>query len=115
MTAFLHGQSKIFFFFPKKDIQRTNILRLSNSKAPITKQYLLTSYKVNDVTERAPRDDTYGTGSQVGFYLHFVTKLMLQSCFPVNNEVQTMFTSISIPDKNIRELRNNVDLNPSSN
>ena len=25
-----------------------------------------------------------------------------------------MFTSISIPDKNIRELRNNVDLNPSS-
>ena len=36
---------------------------------------------------------------------------MLQSCFPVNNEVQTVFTPISIPDKNTRELRNYV--NPS--
>ena len=57
VTAFLHGQSKIFFI-PKKDNQRTNILRLSNSKAPNKdKRYFLTSYNVNDVTERAPRDD----------------------------------------------------------
>ena len=57
MTAFLHGQSKIFSF-PKKDIQRTNILRSSNSKAPSNgKPYLLTSYNVDDITERAPCDD----------------------------------------------------------
>ena len=37
---------------------------------------------------------------------------MLKSCFQVNNEVQTTFTPILIPDKNTRELRNNV--NPTS-
>ena len=43
-----------YSFIPKKDIQRTNTLRLSNSKAPSKgKRYLLTSYNVNDVTERA--------------------------------------------------------------
>ena len=58
MTAFLHGQSKIFFFFFKKNIQRTNILRLSSPKAPSKgKRYSLTSYNVDDITERAPRDD----------------------------------------------------------
>ena len=47
-----------YSFFPKNDIQRTNILRLSNSKTPSKgKRYLLTSYNVNYVTERAPRDD----------------------------------------------------------
>ena len=47
-----------YSFFPKNDIQRTNILRLSNSKTPGKgKCYLLTSYNVNYVTERAPRDD----------------------------------------------------------
>ena len=36
----------------------TNILRLGNPKAPSTvKRYLLTPYNVNDVTERAPRDE----------------------------------------------------------
>ena len=39
----------------------TNILRLSNQKAPSKVKhyilYLLTSYNVNDVTERAPRDE----------------------------------------------------------
>ena len=34
---------------------------------------------------------------------------MLQSSFPVNNEVQTMFTPILIPAKNTCELRNNVN------
>ena len=37
---------------------------------------------------------------------------MLQLRFPVNNEVQTMFPPILVPDKNTRELRNNV--NPTS-
>ena len=37
---------------------------------------------------------------------------MLQSRFQVNNEVQTMLTPILIPDKNTRELINNV--NPTS-
>ena len=47
-----------YSFIPKKDNQRTNILRISNSKAPRKdKRYLLTSHNVNDVTERAPRDD----------------------------------------------------------
>ena len=47
-----------YSFFPKYNIQRTNILRLSNSKTPSKgKRYLLTSYNVNYVTERAPRDD----------------------------------------------------------
>ena len=57
MTAFLHGQSKILFFFQKRYIQRARMLRLSNPKAPSKgKRYLLTSYNVDDVTERAPRD-----------------------------------------------------------
>ena len=34
------------------------MLRLGNPKAPSKgKRYLLTSYNVNDVTERAPRDE----------------------------------------------------------
>ena len=37
---------------------------------------------------------------------------MLQWCFPGNNQVQTTFTPILIPDKNTRELRNIV--NPMS-
>ena len=37
---------------------------------------------------------------------------MLQGCFPRNNKVQTTFTPISMPNKNTRELRNNV--NPTS-
>ena len=47
-----------YYFMPKKDDLRTNTLRLSNLKAPSKgKRYLLTSYNVDDVTERAPRDD----------------------------------------------------------
>ena len=47
-----------YSFFQKTDIQRTNILRQSNSKIPSKgKRYLLTSYNVNDVTKRATRDD----------------------------------------------------------
>ena len=34
---------------------------------------------------------------------------MLQLCFPVNNEVQTIFSPILIPDNNTRELRNHVN------
>ena len=34
---------------------------------------------------------------------------MLQSYFPVNNMVQTMFTPILIPDKHTNELRINVN------
>ena len=37
---------------------------------------------------------------------------MLQGYFPDNTKVQTTFTPILIPDKNTRELRNNV--NPTS-
>ena len=51
-------------------------------------------------------------GAKQDFILHFVTKLMPKSWFPVNYKVQTVFTPISIPDKNTRELRNNV--NPKS-
>ena len=35
---------------------------------------------------------------------------MLHSCFPVNNEVQTLFQRILIPNKNTHMLRNNVNL-----
>ena len=68
-----------FSFFPKKDIQRTKILRLSDSKAPNNvERYLLTSYYVDDVTELAPRDDNgNGTlmaqGAKQDFILHFTT------------------------------------------
>ena len=78
MTTFLHRQSKLFFF-SKKDIQRKNILRLSNSKAPSKgKRYLLTSYNVDDVTERAPCDDNgnvtlMAQGAKQDFILHFAT------------------------------------------
>ena len=89
-----------YSFFPKNDIQRTNILRLSNSKTPSKgERYVLTSYNVNDVTERAPCDDNGNVTlmAQVAkedFNLHFATKLMLQSWFLVNNKVQTTFTPI---------------------
>ena len=78
MTAFLHGQSKIFLF-SKKDIQRTNILCLSNSKAPSKgKRYLLTSYNVDDLTECAQCDDNgnvtlMAQGVKQDFILHFAT------------------------------------------
>ena len=84
-----------YYFILKKDIQRTNKLHLSNSKIPSKgKSYLLTSYNVNDVTERAPRDDNgnvtlMAQGDMQDFILHFAAYLMLQSCFPVSNEVQT--------------------------
>ena len=57
VTAFLHGQSKIFIFSEERlRIQRTNILRLSNSKTlSKVKRHLLTSLKYNDVTVPASR------------------------------------------------------------
>ena len=79
MAAFLHGQSKISFF-PKKDIQRTNKLRLSKSKAPSKGKlyFILTSYNVNDIRERAPRDDNSNVilmalGAKQDFILHCAT------------------------------------------
>ena len=63
----------------KKDIQRTNILRLSNSKVPSKgKRYFLTSYNNNDVTECAPCDDNVNVmlmaqGAKQDFILHFAT------------------------------------------
>ena len=89
------------------------MLRLGNPKAPSKgKRYLLTSYNVNDVTERSPRDEKgnatlMAQGAKQDFILHFATQLMLQSWFPLKNKVQTMFTPILIPNKNTRELRNN--------
>ena len=94
------------------------MLRLGNPKAPSKgKRYLLTSYNVNDVTERAPRDENgnatlMAQGAKQDFILHFATQLMLKSWFPLKNKVQTMFTPILIPNKNTRELRNNI--NPTS-
>ena len=93
-------------------------MRLGNPKAPSNvKRYLLTSYNVNDVTERAPRDENgnvtlVAQGAKKEFILHIATSLMLQGCFPDNIKVQTTFTPILMPDKNTRELRNNV--NPTS-
>ena len=51
-------------------------------------------------------------GAKQDYILHFTFKLMLQSWYPVNNKVQTKFTPILIPNKNTRELKNNV--NPMS-
>ena len=68
-----------YSFFPKKDKQRSNISRLSNSKAPSKgKRYLLTSYNVNDVAKRAPRDDNgnvtlMAQGAKQDFVLYFAT------------------------------------------
>ena len=68
-----------YSFFPKIGIQRTNILRISNSKAPSkVKRHFLTSYNVNDVTQRAPRDDNgnmtlMAQGAKQDFILHFAT------------------------------------------
>ena len=76
------------------------LLGLSNSKARgMCKRYLLTSYYVDDVTERAPRDDNGNVtlmtqGAQQDFFFHFATYLILLLCFPVNYEVQSRFTSI---------------------
>ena len=66
-----------YYFIPKKDIQRTNKFRLSNSKAPSKgKHYILTSYNVYDLTERAPCDDIgnvtlMAQGDMQDFILHF--------------------------------------------
>ena len=94
------------------------MLRLGNPKAPSKgKRYLLTSYNVNDATERAPRDENgnatlMAQGAKQDFILHSAIQLMLQSWFPFKNKVQTMFAPILIPNKNTRELRNNI--NPTS-
>ena len=91
------------------------MLRLLNPKAPSKgKRCLLTPYNVNDVTERAPRDENgnatlIAQGAKQDFILHFSTQLMLQSWFPLKNKVQTVFTPILIPNKNTRELRNNIN------
>ena len=52
---------------------------------PIAKRYLLTSYKVDDVTKRAPRDNVtlMAQGANHDFILYFATSLMLQSCYSV--------------------------------
>ena len=66
-----------YSFIPKKNIQRTIKLCLSNLKEPSKgKRYLLTSYDLNDVTERAPRDDNGNVtlkaqGDRQDFILHF--------------------------------------------
>ena len=68
-----------YSFIPKKDTLRTNILRLGNQKAPDkVKRYLLTSYNVNDVTERTPRDENgnvtlMAQGAKQEFILHIAT------------------------------------------
>ena len=74
-----------YSFFPKKDIQGTNILRFSKSKAPIMgKRYLLTSYNVKEVTKRAPRGDNgnvtlMGRGAKQDFILHFANAQIVVS------------------------------------
>ena len=79
------GRVKYSFFFSKKDIQRTNILRLSNSKAPsMGKPYLLMSYKVNDVTEHAPHVGIgnvtlMARGAKQDFILHFANAPIVDS------------------------------------
>ena len=89
-------------------------MRLGNPKAlSKVKRCLLTSYNVNDVTERAPHTENgnvtlMAQGAMQEFILHIATKLMLQGCFPGNKRVQTTFTPILMPDKNNRELRNNL-------
>ena len=83
------------------------MLRLGNPKAPSKgKRYLPTSYNVNDVTERAPRDENgnatlMAQGAKQDFILRFATQLMLQSWFPLKNKVQTTFTPILIPNKTL--------------
>ena len=65
-----------YSFIPKKDTLRTNILRLGNQKAQgKVKRYL---YNVNDVTERAPRDENgnitlMAQGAKQEFILHIAT------------------------------------------
>ena len=72
------GQVK-YSLIPKKDFQRTNTLRLSNSKAlSKVKGYLLTSYNINDITEHAPCDNNdnvtlMAQGAKQDFTLHFAT------------------------------------------
>ena len=57
----------------------TNMLRLGNPKASSkVKRHLLTSYNVNDVTERAPRDENgnvtlMAQGAKHEFILHIAT------------------------------------------
>ena len=68
-----------YSFIPKQDTLRTNILRLGNQKAPgKVKHYLLTSYNVNDVTERAPRNENgnvklMAQGAKQEFISHIAT------------------------------------------
>ena len=109
MTAFLHGQSKIFLL-NKKDIQRKNILRPSNSKAPnMGKRYFLTSYNVDDVTKHAPCDGNgnvtlMAQGAKQDFAFRNLTNAPIV--------FSTQQRGANIPNKNTSKLRNNV--NPSS-
>ena len=68
-----------YSFIPLNINQRANILRISNSKAPSKgTRYLLTSYNVKYVTERATRDDNENVTLMAqwptqDFILHFAT------------------------------------------
>ena len=59
------------------------MLRLGSPKAPSNgKRYLLTSYNVNEITERAPGNENgnatlMAQGAKQYFILHFATQLML--------------------------------------
>ena len=81
-------------------------MRLSNSKAPSKgKRYLLTSYNVNDVTERPPRDN-YGNVTLMA--QRAKQDFILQLNLLCSNRVSLSTTTpILIPD---RELGNNVNL-----
>ena len=111
MTAFLHGQRKVFFFSEIGYSKDQYIVPKSPSKG---KRYLLT-YNVIDVTECGPRENngnvTMAQGAKQDFILLFTTKLMLQLWFPANividyvDIVINYVSPVLIPDKNTPELR----------
>ena len=85
-----------YYFILKKDTRRTNKLRLSNSKATRRgKRYLLISYNVNDVTERAPRDDN---GNVTLMAQRAKQDFILQLNLCSNRVFQSITTPILIPD-----------------
>ena len=93
-------------------------MRLSSSKAPSKgKRYLLTSYNVNDVTECVPHEVkgnvtlmAKSPKQEVYFAYCILTKAPIVCSR--QNKVHTMFTTVSIHNKNTRKLRNVV--NPRS-
>ena len=117
VTAFFHGQSRMFIFFKKIYTKNQHIASSNSNTLSKVKHHFWASLKGHDVTISCVtcqyrQRDANSTGSIAGLSFAICTLTNAPVCFLVINKVYTMFTPIFIPDKHTRELR--IYVNPMS-